>query len=250
MKGPIAFAVVALGAAFGAASCSDSEGTAIQASAIAEPGSMLASVGDLGGVIQDIKRFAGTAQVVLPGAEKPSSVVARIVDGFEQDPPRMTRLPDGSAIYWGWQEGQPSVQSIAIYDNSGRLRLVGAMKDIPVLYSWRSGQGISSEREYRAYLDEVATWGASPAVTLFVEDAGALEAYYPMVQRWLQAAMLGFNVDRDQAQIGAACAFVATVSIPANAYSLSCGDPGPVNHCSLPVPALPAADIDLSRFHQ
>jgi hypothetical protein len=202
--------------------------------------------------IGDLRAFAGSAQVVLPGDEEasPSAVADRIVMGFEQDPPRKLKLDDGSVIYWGWQEGQAFIKSIAVYDPEGRLRLVGAVDDIPQLFSRRSDRAIANEKDYQELLSKQAGWGSSPSVALFVEEAPALETYYPLVKRWLQAAMLGFNADCSKPGQAPTCAFVQQVTVPTVAYSLKCDKAAVVNQCALPIPDVPAASIELQEFRQ
>ncbi|QDH71585.1 hypothetical protein [Marilutibacter alkalisoli] len=226
---------------------------AANAPAAAESTQATPSVDAFKDFINEIRRFAGSAQVVMgdeAGDAVSLAVGDRIVTGFEQYPPRQLSLADGSTIYWGWQHGQAFVQSIAIRGTDGQLQLLGAVDDLPVLYSRRANRAIADQQAYDAFLRESAERGGKPAVALFIKDDNALAAYYPLVARWLQAAMLGFNADCSDPAQGPTCAFVEQVSVPVEAYARDCAAADTVNACALVVPDIPAADVPLESFKQ
>lgn len=137
-----------------------------------------ATADELGDLVKDVEVFVGGAQMASPSREAPSpwKVADRILAGFEQAPPNSLQLDDGSVIYWGRQEGQAALKSIAVYDSDGQLRLVGAVNNLPILYSWRSDRAVANKQEYRALLDKMASWGSSPSIMLFVNDSQSLQA--------------------------------------------------------------------------
>jgi|GEM_PF-2400112 len=202
-------------------------------------------------LMADLEAFAGDAKVELPGEDPagPVAVAERLTRGFQQDPPRRLALEDGSTIYWGWQEGQAFIRSIAIYDADGELRLAGAVESLPNLRP-RSGDPIASEAAYQQLLDKQEGWGSPPSVTLFAKDQQALDNWYPLARRWTQAAMLGFKAaDCAGGQGPAVCGFVTQASVPTAAYSVDC--PGElVNACPLTVPGVEAAAVPLQDFRQ
>ncbi|MBB1088724.1 hypothetical protein H4F99_09500 [Lysobacter sp. SG-8] len=203
--------------------------------------------------IDEIRQVAGGARMTSPhGAESanPIPVADRIVAGFEQDPPRQLRLESGVTIYWGWQQGQAFVKSIAIRGTGGDLQLLGAIDDLPMLYSRRSGRAIADQTAYDAYAAERAERGSTPAVTLFARDDDALAVHLPLVQRWLQAGMLGFNADCNDPAQRPVCTFVETVRLPIDAYALECAGTGTGGDCEMPVPTVPPAPIPLGAFRQ
>src|SRR5690606_25948764 len=64
--------------------------------------------------------------VSYPGNE---SVKDRILDGFEVALP-LTKLSDGTMLFWGFKYKEATYKSIAIADGSGRLCLVGAVTNV------------------------------------------------------------------------------------------------------------------------
>lgn len=200
----------------------------------------------------EVKAFVGNTQALpeMPGAEP---VKDRLLSGFQQEPPRRLQLENNVTVYWGWQEGQAFIMSIAVYGPEGSVRMVGAVDDIPRLYSWRSNSGVVDEEEYQALLQKYANWGSVPSVVLFTQDADHLETYLPLVQRWLQAAMMGFHVDCSDPQTALSCNFAESVSLPMVAYKLNCdaGNPADTDDlCPLPLPDTQALPIPLKFFTQ
>lgn len=198
----------------------------------------------------DIKNLVGVAKVTLPGDSNAVSVEKRLLTGFQQQPPKNLRLDNNVTIYWGWQEGQAFVKSIAVYDPDGALRVVGAVDDIPALYNRRSKRTIADANEYQKLVRKYASWGSEPSVVLFAQKAPDFDAYLPLVQRWLQAAMLGFNVDCSETEIAPACAFAEKVTLPIVAYQLDCKTPNSIEQCSHSLPDTQALSIPLELFTQ
>ncbi|WP_141518186.1 hypothetical protein [Marilutibacter aestuarii] len=217
------------------------------------PRAMAPSADAFKAFIDEIREFAGMARLAQGAgmdAAAPQALADRIVAGFEQDPPRQLKLQDGRTIYWGWQEGQAFVKSIAIRGADGELQLLGAVDDLPTLYSHRAGRAIADRGAYEAYMRERADRGSEPAIELFAEDADALAEHYPLAKRWMQAAMMGFNADCGNAAQQPSCAFVEQVDLPVDAQALDCVAPAPGRGCSLQVPDVPAADVPLGAFRQ
>lgn len=198
----------------------------------------------------DIAAYVGHAQVNLPGEQLAKSVADRLLNGFQQSPPRHLKLANGAAIYWGWQEGQAFIQSIAVYDAKGSIAVLGAVDNVPRLYHWRSRNGVVDQQEYRALLQKYSRWGSQPSVVLFAREESNLETYLPLILRWLQAAMMGFNVDCSDAQTAPSCTFAEQVVLPTAAYSLNCETGNTVNHCPLHLPDIQASTIPLKLFRQ
>ncbi|MBB1060037.1 hypothetical protein [Marilutibacter spongiae] len=200
--------------------------------------------------IDELRAFTGAAVMpvgALDGAPAPA-VGDRIVAGFEQDPPRQAKLGDGTLVYWGWQEGQAFVKSIAIREPGGNLALVGAVDDLPVLAGRGTQAPIADAQAYQTLLDKQKGWGSEPAIRLFVKEPAMLERYLPQVRAWARASMLGFNVDCGAGDMQAACEFARSLDLPITAYSLEC--PGTLDSCALELPTATDSDTSLEVFRQ
>lgn len=198
----------------------------------------------------DITNLVGVAKVTLPGDSNAVAVEQRLLTGFQQQPPKHLRLDNNVTIYWGWQEGQAFVKSIAVYDPDGALRVVGAVDDIPALYNWRSKRAVTDANEYQKLVVKYASWGSEPSVVLFAQKARDFDAYLPLVQRWLQAAMLGFNADCSKTEIAPACAFAEKVTLPIVAYQLDCKTQSNIEQCSHSLSDTQALSVPLELFTQ
>lgn len=204
----------------------------------------------LSALIADIEHFAGSKQIMLPNTSNAVSLQQRILVGLQQDPPRHLRLNTIGTIYWGWQQGQAFVQSVVIYNDNNELRLVAAVNDIPGLYSRRSKRKIVDAEGYQQLLRKYQSWGSKPSVVVFAQEAEDFDRYLPLVQRWLQAAMLGFNVDCSDIDIAASCRCAETLSVPVTAYRLNCNTQNITEKCGYSLPTTRALSVPLSLFRQ
>lgn len=216
----------------------------------ARPSQSSKEIKNLQALTSDIKNLVGVAEVILPNDSNAVAVEQRLLTSFQQDPPRNLSLDNNVTLYWGWQEGQAFIKSIAIYDSNGALRVVGAVDDIPALYNQRSKRGVADANEYQKLMRKYASWGSEPSVVLFAHEAQDFDTYLPLVQRWLQAAMLGFNVDCSKSEIAASCVFAEKVTLPIVAYKLDCKDQTTIEHCPHPLPDSQAESIPLELFTQ
>lgn len=198
----------------------------------------------------DIAAFAGAARATLLSGSSPVRVEERLIAGFQQDPVRRTNVAGGGVVYWGWQEGQAFVQSVAVYDAHDNLKLLAAVDDLPRVYDSRSNRGVTSLDEYQALLDRQARWGSHPSVALFVQAPADLHAHLPLVKRWSQAALMGYSVDCADERAAASCAFVEQVSLPTRAFDVHCLQRDDAQRCHMEVPDVPALDVPLCRFVQ
>lgn len=97
-----------------------------------------------------------------------------------------------------------------------------------------------------AYEQNVKQTERSPSISIFMHDKRDLETYLPYLKRWLQANLLGFNVNCKEPRMAEACKFVpqiAETQIPIRAYQVPSMRP-------LGVPKVKAADIPLEAFTQ
>ncbi|MFN3792890.1 hypothetical protein [Massilia sp.] len=191
-----------------------------------------------------IEAFAGKATTRYysdPRIRKKVLVSERILEGFGYGPLRLT-LKDGIAIYWGFRDKEATTESVAIFDAKGRPRLLAAMDSIPWCDGWHC-EPFTSIADYQASADK--TFLKNPAVDLFVRDKRDLETYLPYLKRWLQAKILGFNVDCREPKMSAACKFVMQTEwlgiIQVRAYLLPSMRP-------LDIPKVEAADVPLEAF--
>lgn len=83
------------------------------------------------------------------------------------------------------------------------------------------------------------------SVTLFVADAADLDRFLPGVKRWLQADLMGFNADCNDANRQKACELAAKIAPGVVAY-VSNGNAGTLTQAALP--NVPAAAVSLERF--
>lgn len=191
-----------------------------------------------------IKAFAGKAQTFYysdPRIKQKALVSDRILDGFEAAPKLLT-LSNGTAIYWGFRYKEATTESVAIFDAKGRPRMLAAVDSVPWCDGWHC-EPFTSIEGYQASADK--TFLKNPAVDLFVRDQRDLETYLPYLKRWLQAKILGFNVDCKEPKMSAACKFVTQTEwlgiIQVRAYLLPSMRP-------LDIPKVKAADVPLEAF--
>ncbi|MHB8921559.1 MAG: hypothetical protein ACYC3A_03685 [Halothiobacillus sp.] len=162
----------------------------------------------------------------------------RILDGFTGGTMRLA-LKNGTVIYYGFkfQEGalvqQANLKSVAIYEPEGRPRLLAAVDNVPILR-----KPFTSMAEYQRYLKDNHI---SPSVLVFVRNERDLDTYLPYLKRWLQADLLGFNVNCKEPGMAEACKFAGQIEIPTRAYLLPSLRP-------VVVPKVEAADVPLEAF--
>lgn len=152
-------------------------------------------------------------------------------------------LPNGTAIHWGFRYKEATTESVAIFDAQDRPRLLAAVDSIP----WRDGSGPHCEPfiSIEAYQDHASRTFLHPGIAIFVRDKRDLEIYLPYLKNWLQANLLGFNVDCKEPDMAEACKFVTqtelTQFIPIRAYLLP-------SMRLLALPKVPAAKVALEAF--
>lgn len=194
-----------------------------------------------------IKAFTGKARTFYysfthPRIKQKALVSDRILDGFEAGPMRLT-LKDGTAIYWGFRYKEATTKSVAILDAKGRPRLLAAVDSVPGCGGWHC-EPFTSIDVYQAYVSRTFL---HPGITIFVRDKRDLETYLPYLKRWLQANLLGFNVDCKEPKMAGACKFVAQTEwlqiVPTRAYLLP-------SMRLLELPEAKAADVPLEAFTQ
>lgn len=191
-----------------------------------------------------VAAFAG--DTVLPGDESDTREVLsdRILDGFEAAPQRLP-LDGGAAIYWGQQYREGNLQSVVITDEKGDIRLMAAVDD--VLEIARGNEpSVSSLQQYQALVKK-ELGGDVPLASVFVRRPGDLDTYLPLLKRWLQADLLGFNVKCGKGpRMTQACALATKVQIRIEAY-LICDDPPRTRALAVPEAAASTA-IPLEAF--
>lgn len=187
--------------------------------------------------------LVGSAVLDFPGdgSDAPVAVADRILDGFQAGPGRL-RFNDGSVIHWGFKHEEANLQSIAVRDAQGRLRLLGAVSNLGRLTSNRA-RPLVTLGQYQQYRRAAMLEDAS--VTLFVADAADLDLYFPVVKRWLQADLMGFNADCSDAKLTMTCELSAKIEPGVVAY-VSNGDSAVLTQA--PVPNVPAAAVPMKHF--
>lgn len=195
--------------------------------------------------VETIKAFAGKARALYysfthPGIKDKALVSNRILDGFQAAPKRLT-LPNGTAIYWGFRYKEATTRSVAIFDAQGHPRLLAAVDSIPGCDGWRCEPFTSIE----TYQASASRTFLHPGIAVFVRDKRDLETYLPYLKSWLQAKLLGFNVDCNERGMAEACKFVTRTElmqfIPTRAYLLPS-----MRHLELP--KVKAADVPLEAW--
>lgn len=189
--------------------------------------------------------FTGNAQTLYysfthPSIKQKALVDDRILDGFQAAPKRLI-LKDGTTIYWGFRYKEATTRSVAIFDAQGRPRLLAAVDSIPGCDGWRCEPFTSTE----TYQASASRTFLHPGIAVFVRDKRDLETYLPYLKSWLQAKLLGFNVDCNERGMAEACKFVTRTElmqfIPTRAYLLPT-----MRHLELP--KVKAADVPLEAW--
>lgn len=178
---------------------------------------------------------------VAPDAEDADDVISdRILDGFQAAPSGL-KIEGGPSIAWGFKFQLANEQSAVVYDASGHVLLVAIVNDI-VRVDDGIGPAVTSQEAYRKRVKDA---GVAPQVMVFAASRDALDRGYPFFRRWLQADLLGFNIDC--ARKAAACAFAEKLSVPVQAFVAAPGGKGPAK---VATPAGAPAAIPLGRFIQ
>lgn len=195
---------------------------------------------------KSIKVFTGNAWTLYyadPRIKQKVLVSHRILDGFQAGPMRLT-LKDGTAIYWGFRYKEATTESVAIFGPDGRPRLLAAVDSIPSC-AGRHCEPFTSVDTYQAYASR--TFLTHPGIAVFVRDKRDLETYLPYLKNWLQANLLGFNVDCKKPRMAEACKFVTQTEwleiVPMRAYLLP-------SMRLLELPKVKATDVPLEAFTQ
>lgn len=178
---------------------------------------------------------------VAPDAEDAEDVISdRILDGFQAAPSGL-KVEGGPSITWGFKFQQSNQQSAVVYDAYGHLLLAAIVNDI-VRVDDGIGPAVTSQEAYRKRVKDA---GVTPRVMVFAASRDALDRGYSLFRRWLQADLLGFNIDC--AKKAAACAFAEKLSVPVQAFVAAPGGKGPAK---VATPAGSPAAIPLGRFIQ
>lgn len=204
-------------------------------------------------LISSIERFSreNLYRIVGPDTGESLSVAERVIVGFQQDPPRYLKTESGIQIFWGKQEGQAEIKSIAIFDSDNEIKLIGAASNIPTLYSWSSKYGVTSMSEYRRRLEQRAAYMKGPEIMLFVRDQHDADSYYPFAARWTQAALMGFNSTCSSPAQAPTCLLAEKIEIPTTIRTASCNAQQALGlTCRLIVPELKQIKIPLDMFKQ
>lgn len=85
-----------------------------------------------------------------------------------------------------------------------------------------------------------------PVVTIFVYDESDLKAYLPLLKRWLQANLMGFNTDGSKPDLAGACRLAEQIAIPIKVYVIAAD--GSLR--SIKAPDVKAASVPLKSFTQ
>ncbi|WP_156880603.1 hypothetical protein [Thermomonas fusca] len=164
----------------------------------------------------------------------------RILAGL-QAAGRVMATSDGSTVTWGFKYEEANLQSVVIADKTGQLELAAVVDDILGLTYGKSGTYTSvAEYEKRAKRQ-----GLRPRVIVFARDQASLVTAYPLLRRWMQANLLGFNASC--AAHAGACALMPDLDLPTDVYLTPGAGSAPVR---VTTPDLPAASIPLEAFTQ
>jgi len=191
-------------------------------------------------LMHKIKDFTRSNKIILEDASSKdmSTVGGRITVGFQQDPPRKLQLADGTTIMSGWKHQEPYFESVAIFDSHKTLKMAGFANNLPRIYSWSRGTGVTNLTDYEALLERRSRYSSPPIVQLYAATQEDADTYYPLAARWVQVAMMGFNTKCSEPKQSASCRFVETIQIPTYIYTRDCPYRDESNpKCSLHLPS-------------
>lgn len=190
----------------------------------------------------DIEHLLGKAAMTLPGDDGDALVSDRILDGFEAAAPPL-RLDSGDVIYWGFKYQEGGAESVAIYDAQHQLRLVAAVDGITRV-TVLGKPHLESLADYHRAVEES---GSDPSVSVFVRNEADLKKYLPLLERWLQADLLGFNMDCAQAGMARVCALAENIRIPMQAFAVGSGGD---KARPLTIPVVKPSTVPIKFFQQ
>lgn len=167
----------------------------------------------------------------------------RIFDGFQAGPWQVV-IANGSALRWGFKYGEANIESVAIDDKRGHLKLLAAVGNVSRLTSVFGDQSpVESMTQYEGI---VKRSGLEPVANVFVRDEADLKTYLPLLKRWLQADLMGLIGDCSKAELADACKLAEQIAIPTKAYLIA---PEGSLH-SIMVPDVKAASVPIKPFVQ
>lgn len=189
-----------------------------------------------------IEAFIGDAKMAFPEEYEPQAVPVsgRIFSGLQAAKNRLA-LSDGTTIDWGFKYQEPYLQSAIIYDQTGRPRLLAAVAFTSGVIARGDTPKAVTPEQYKLAINKKS---GKTIVTVFVRDKRDLETYLPYLKRWLQADLLGMNVDCTQPGMAQACRFASEVEVPTRAHLLA----NKRKPLPLPIPRVKAANIPLAAF--
>lgn len=189
-----------------------------------------------------VEAFTRKAELNFPDySEGKVPVSDRILDGFEAAPSQLA-MTDGSSIRWGFKNQEANLQSVVINDKSGQITLLAAVDGMTRL-TRRSGLPIGEMAQYE---QAVKRSGMNPSVIVFVHDEDNLNAYLPLLRRWLQADLMGFNADCSKPDLADACKLAEQIAIAKTVYVIAADG----NLRSIRAPDGKAASVSLNAFLQ
>lgn len=178
----------------------------------------------------------GSSVQLLNYPEMPVS--DRLLAGLEAAG-RVLTAADGQTITWGFKHEEANLQSVVIADRAGQLELAVVVDDVVRLKL----DGAKADVSVAQYRGRVARLGVQPRVVVFARDPASLEKAYPLLMRWLQADLLGFNTSC--AKHAASCALLPEIDLPTDAYLSPAAGELPVRTA---LPKLTVANIPLAEF--
>lgn len=165
-------------------------------------------------------------------------LVDRVFAGLEAAG-RVLTLEDGRTVTWGFKHREANLQTVLITAEDGGLELVAVVDDVLSLTAGAS-DAYPSVEEYERKISQLRL---EPRVVGIARDQASLIAAYPLLKRWMQANLLGFNSSCEKH--AAACALMPDIHLPIDVYLAAKGGSVPVK---VVTPDLPAASIPLEAF--
>lgn len=192
--------------------------------------------------VDDVYNFLGNFVMKFSPDASEELVADRIMSGFEAGPSRLD-TSDGVTVFWGFKYKEATSQSVVIYGANGDVGLIAAPQNIVAI----RGSFADPVTTLVDYENLIMKMGREPLVSVFVHTQEDLNAYYPILLRWIQADLLGFNFDCSPRSVQIYCDLSEDIRIPAVAYQV---DVENNRLMSINIPNIRPVAIPMDEFRQ
>lgn len=187
----------------------------------------------------DVAGLVGDAKIALHDDSDAINIGHRIMDGFEAGPHHVA-FKNGLSVYSGFKYGEGTVQSVAVYDKHGRIKLTAIVNQVGRLSEYTPRTRIQSQ-----YMESMNKRHLKPDVFIFTRTEQDLKAFLPIYLRWQQANIIGRRISCKKSKYENRCQEIRNIKIPTKAFIV---DTKTNNTQEINIPDVDPTDMPLDAF--